>query len=459
VIINLEDVIRVVEGVPSPGNLNQEISTIIIDSRDACPGSLFVAFPGEHVDGHDFVADSARGGAVAALVDRDVEPNEGLIAIRVANTQTALQKLAIWQRSKFVNLQVIGITGSSGKTTTKELVASVVSQKFAVLKTQGNKNNEIGLPLTMFQIEAKHEWAVLEMGMSAAGEIKQLCNISKPGIGIITNIGEAHILHLGSKEAIMHAKFELAENLTPPAVLILNGDDPWQRRRAEAGLPVDKIVFYGLGGGDVRAENVQSDIYGNTFDVCWEDQRLRVNVALPGGHNVSNALAAFAAGLELGIAPDIIARGLSMVRGEKRRLQAFDINGYTVIDDSYNANPDSTSRALQLLGSYPPKRRKVAFLGSMLELGNIAAEKHRLIGAVAVENDVQLLVAVGENAGDIRQGALEAGMDAKSIVVWPDSTAAIDSIGLLKPDDVVLIKGSLGVKMDKIVQYLRDGGH
>jgi UDP-N-acetylmuramoyl-tripeptide--D-alanyl-D-alanine ligase len=456
--IKISDIIAVTGGSSAPGS-DGIIDNIVIDSREAAPGSLFVAFAGENVDGHDFVADSFSRGAVAALVEREVAaPRDGVV-IRVDSTEKALQRLAAWQRDKFPDLQVLAITGSSGKTTTKELVARVLGQEYNVLKSRGNKNNEIGLPLTMFEIREEHQWAVLEMGMAAPGEIRQLCAISRPGIGVLTNIGEAHILHLGTQEAIMRAKFELAENLQPPAVMILNGDDPWQRRRAQEGLPgVERVVWYGIEQGDVTAANIVSDIHGNRFDLSWQGGQVRVNLPLPGSHNVSNALAAFAVGLELGIAPESIVRALNAAKGEKRRLHAFGIRGFTVIDDSYNANPDSTSRALELLGNYPANRRKVAFLGSMLELGEVARERHELIGAVAVENNVRLLVAVGENAQDIRRGAIAAGMDSRAIVTWPDSEAALASLELLRPGDVVLIKGSLGVKMDRIVQELKDGG-
>src|SRR5690554_4797863 len=308
--IKISDIIAVTGGSSAPGS-DGIIDNIVIDSREAAPGSLFVAFAGENVDGHDFVADSFSRGAVAALVEREVAaPRDGVV-IRVDSTEKALQRLAAWQRNKFQALQVLAITGSSGKTTTKELVAGILAQEYNILKSQGNKNNEIGLPLTMFEIREEHQWAVLEMGMSAPGEIRQLCAISKPGIGLLTNIGEAHILHLGSQEAIMRAKFELAEDLQPPAVMILNGDDPWQRRRAQEGLPgVARIVWYGLNQGDVTAANIESDIHGHRFDICWPDGRERINLPLPGTHNISNALAAFAVGWELGIAPEAMVRAL-----------------------------------------------------------------------------------------------------------------------------------------------------
>lgn len=458
--IVLQKAVEIVQGIPSPGRLDQVFTSVVIDSRKAVPGCLFVAFAGENVDGHDYLDDCLRRGALAALIERDVPAPEGLVTIRVPSTLRALQKLASWQRNQLSDLMVLGVTGSSGKTTTKELIAGVVSQSYSVIKTRGNHNNEIGLPLTMFEIDQEHQWAILEMGMSAKGEIRNLCSISKPAVGVITNIGEAHFERLGSQEAILEAKFELSEKLEPPSILILNGDDKLQRRRAAQGLPgVKRTVFYGLDQeNDVRAKEITSTLEGSSFTVLWEDKSIRAEVRLPGRHNVSNALAAFTAGLMLNIPPEKIAMGLAGAAGEKRRLQAIDISNMTVIDDSYNANPDSTGRALEILGQYPLERRKVAFLGDMLELGPIAPEKHRWIGAAAAQNNVALLVAVGQYAGFIRDGAIKAGMNQDSIITWPDSSAGSESCGFLLPGDVILVKGSLGAKMDVIVQLLKDGG-
>ena len=458
--ISVQDIIDVTGGIPSSGPFDQVITSVIIDSRRAGSGSLFVAFTGERTDGHKYLAECAQRGAVAALVEQEVEPVPGMVTIQVANTQESLQQLAAWQRSRFRDLSVIGITGSSGKTTTKELVAGVVSRKFSVLKTRGNHNNEIGLPLTMFEILPRHEIAVLEMGMSARGEISELSRIASPGMGIITNIGEAHIEHLGSVEEIMHAKFELAENLASPGILILNGDDPLQRRRVARGLPgVKRIVFCGFEkSNDVRAIDVVTHTGGSDFRVLYQGRTFDAELKIPGRHNVSNALLAFAAGMELGLEPGEIIAGLSSVQGEKGRLQAETINCMTVLDDSYNANPDSTLVALEVLSSYPPQQRRVAFLGDMLELGAIAQEKHQMVGRAAAKNNVQFLVAVGEYAQEIRQGAIEAGMDDDGIHVWQDSDKARSSLAKLKPGDVVLFKGSRGVCMEKLVQTVKDGG-
>jgi len=455
---SIKQIINVVGGEPSGGDFSRTVSSVVIDSREVQAGSLFVAFPGERTDGHKYLEECAARGAVAALVEQDVPQWGDMVNIRVANTLTALQQLAAWQRLQYKDLQVVGVTGSSGKTTTKELVAGVLAQKFSVFKSRGNHNNAIGLPLMIFEIEEHHQWAVLEMGMSARGEIKELCGISRPGLGVITNIGEAHMEHLGSREAIMEAKFELAQNLTPPALMILNGDDPWQRRKVQSGLPGCQVIFYGLDAGNsLRAVNIHTSERGSTFDAVWNGKSVPVEIGLLGGHNVSNALAAFAVGLVLDIEPSAIAYGLGTVKGEGRRLQAMEVNGLTLIDDSYNANPDSMSMALAVLAAYPPERRKVAFLGDMLELGPSSPEKHRQLGEEAARQKLSLLVAVGQYAGEIRSGAVQGGMEEQLVVAWPDSEAALASVASLLPGDVVLVKGSLGAKMDRIVHAVKAG--
>lgn len=456
--ISIKQIIKVVGGKPSGGDCSRKITAVAIDSRKVVPGSMFVAFAGEHADGHDYLEECARKGAFAALVERDTPQWGEMVTIRVDNTLAALQRLAAWQRRQLKGLQVLGITGSSGKTTTKELVAGVLAQKYSVFKSRGNHNNAIGLPLMIFELEANHQWAVLEMGMSARGEIKELCAISRPGLGIITNIGEAHMEHLGSQQAIMEAKFELAQDLKPPCLMILNGDDPWQRRKVREGLPGVKVIFYGLNPeNSIRAVNIQTSAEGSSFDVEWSGKSIHVELGLLGAHNVMNALAAFAAGLVLDIEPSAIASGLGLVRGEGRRLQPFEINGLTLIDDSYNANPDSMGKALAVLGTYPPGRRKVAFLGDMLELGPSSPDKHQQVGMVAAGQQLGLLVAVGSFAEDVKQGAIQAGMEEGAVITWPDSKVAGASVDSLLPGDVVLVKGSLGSEMDRIVQAIKAG--
>jgi UDP-N-acetylmuramoyl-tripeptide--D-alanyl-D-alanine ligase len=455
---SIKQIIKVVGGDPSGGDLSRSVSSVVIDSRKVEAGSLFVAFAGEHTDGHKYLEECALKGAAAALVEQDVPQWGDMVTIKVANTLTALQDLAAWQRLQLKNLQVLGVTGSSGKTTTKELLAGVLSQKYSVFKSRGNHNNAIGLPLMIFELQEHHQWAVLEMGMSARGEIKELCGISSPGLGVITNIGEAHMEHLGSREGILEAKFELAQNLIPPALMVLNGDDPWQRRKVQEGLPGCKVIFYGLDEkNSIRGVNIHSNERGSTFEVVWNGKSIPVEICLLGAHNVSNALAAFAVGLVLDIEPTAIAAGLGSVRGEGRRLQALDINNVTLIDDSYNANPDSMNKALAVLATYPPERRKVAFLGDMLELGPSSPQKHQQVGQEAAGQNLGLLVAVGQYAEDIRTGAVQGGMENQLITTWPDSKAALRSVESLLPGDIVLVKGSLGVEMDRIVLAVQAG--
>lgn len=455
---DVEQVIKAVAGKPSPGDYSQKISKVVIDSRQAVPGCLFVAFAGEQVDGHDFLAECAHNGAAAALVERELEPPPGLVTIRVASTLIALQSLAAWQRRRFSSLKTIGVTGSSGKTTTKELLAGVLAQRFSVFKSRGNHNNEIGLPLMIFELRPQHQWAVLEMGMNAPGEITTLAAIARPVAGIITNIGEAHMEHLGSLQAICEAKFELAQSLGPTGTVFLNGDDPWQRQKARAGLGGARIIFYGLAGDcDVWARNVESGPWGSRFEVCWAGGSLPVQLQLLGVHNVHNAIAAFAVGLHLGVKPEEAAAGLASVGGEKRRLQAVEISGLTLIDDSYNANPDSMLKALAVLGAFPAERRRVAFLGDMLELGPEAPARHRQVGRAAAGIGLGLLVVAGEFADAVKQGATAAGMAPELIVPWPDSTGAVASVSCLQPGDVVLVKGSLGAKMDEVVKAIMAG--
>ncbi len=456
---SVKDVINIVGGQPTPGDYTRAVSSVVIDSRQAAPGSLFVAFAGEKADGHDFLSQCARQGAVAALIERDTPYRGEMVTIKSENTLAALQRLAAWQRQRLRDLRVLAVTGSSGKTTTKELTAAVLAQKYETFKSRGNHNNAIGLPLMIFEIEARQRLAVLEMGMSAPGEIRELCQISRPSLGIITNIGEAHLEYLGSQEAIAAAKFELAEGLAPGSTLILNGDDPWQRRRAQAGLEGIKVLFYGLGPeNSVQGTDIRASQEGTSFTAVWPGGSIPIKLNLLGAHNVYNALAAFSAGLALAVEPEGIARGLAGAKGEGRRLQAFAVADLTLIDDSYNANPDSVGKALAVLGTFSGARRRVAFLGDMLELGPESAEKHRQVGKEAARQGVDYLVAVGQYAGDLEYGAVLAGMKGKAVRTWADSEEALASVDGLAPGDVVLVKGSLGVKMDKIVEAIKARG-
>ncbi|MTI95034.1 MAG: UDP-N-acetylmuramoyl-tripeptide--D-alanyl-D-alanine ligase [Firmicutes bacterium] len=455
--IQVSTLAAVVNGRLMGGDPLAAVTSACIDSRKVAPGSLFVAFKGENTDGHLYLEDCLGRGAVAALVEKAVEAPEGLAVIHVQNTLIALQELAAWWRRRFA-LQAIGVTGSSGKTTTKELIAAVVEAGFTTIKTLGNHNNEIGLPLRMLDLDEKHQVAVLEMGMDARGQIARLCEISQPGIGVITNIGDSHLEKLGSRENIRLAKMELAHNLTEPKILIVNGDDPFLRDYALDTASDWTALTYGFGrGNNFRAGEVKEGPRGVDFTVFWDDKCIDVSVPMPGDHNVLNALAAFTVGIQLGMEPATIVRGLETARNAAGRLNIKHVGELTVIDDSYNSNPDSVRAAFKVLLRQPGKRH-VAFVGDMLELGSSTETSHYQMGQIAANLGIDLLVAVGDWSETVATGALAAGLDAGQIQTYTDSRAASAALAMLKPDDVVLFKGSRGIQMETLVALLENGG-
>ncbi len=457
--LKIKTVADIVGGKVETGDLSQAITSVVIDSRNVVSGSLFVAFKGEHTDGHMFLEESARKGAVAALVEQDVTGAPGLVPIKVPSTLKALQQLASYRRLQLPDVTVIGVTGSTGKTTTKDLLAAVVESTYPVFASAGNQNNEIGLPLALFDVTPEHRYAVLDMGMTAAGEIQDLCRISLPGLGIITNAGSSHLEKLGSLEAILEAKFELADNIQPPGIMVVNGDDVRLRQRARQSTRPHKTVFFGFSEtNDVRADNVALGYKGSSFDVCWGADRQRVEIPLPGKHNVANALAAFAMGLELAVAPEEMADSLRKVTGTEGRLQYREINGVTVLDDTYNASPDSCRAALEVLSSLTMAGKRAAFLGTMLELGDVAADEHFEVGRSAAQMEVDWLVAVGPYCEDVKKGAIAGGLTEENIQCMPDSRQAISLLSRLEPGDAVLFKGSRGVKMELLVEAMAEGG-
>ncbi len=437
------------------GNPEQMISGCVIDSRQASAGDLFVPFSGEHTDGHLYIGRAAEQGAVAAFsqagkaLDPDLPPD--FLLIEVEDSLTALQKLAAAYRKRF-NLPVVGITGSSGKTTTKDFIAGVLSAKYRVLKTTGNLNNEIGLPLTILHLEDHHQVAVLEMGMSAAGEIKTLCDIARPSIGVITNIGEAHIELLGSVEAIARAKGEILDYLGSGGGAVLNGDDP---RLLDLGKRFPgKVYYYGFNQGDIkglqlsqRGEKSFSRVRFPNNTEGW------IESPLPGRESVSNALAALTVGYILELDLSQMQEGLKSSELTAGRFQVLHTGeGMTVIDDTYNANPSSVRAALRVLADLE-KPKKVAVLGDMLELGETAEEAHLAIGNFVAECGINHLVAVGKLARHMAEAAAEKGVNTYPC---PDHSEAIKALQEMNlgSEWVVLVKGSRGMRMEVIVDAL-----
>lgn len=422
----------------------------VTDSRRVRRGDLFVALGGEHEDGHAFVQEAMARGAAAVLVRQMPEAlADGVAAYVVPDTLAALQRLAAARRER-IPVQVIGVTGSVGKTTTKEITAAVLGTRYRVLKNEANYNSEIGLPLTLLDLRPQHERAVLEMGMYALGDIRLLCQIARPRVGIVTNVGPSHLERLGSLEAIADAKAELVESLPPNGVAILNGDDP--RVAAMAKRTSARVVLYGTSAGcDVRGVDLDSQgLEGIAFTLECGGRRVRVQTHLPGRHILHNALPAAAAGLAEGLALDEVVSALAVAQVPLRLSVHRARCGATILDDTYNASPSSMMAALDLLAELPGRR--IAVLGDMRELGGLEEEGHRSVGLRAAEV-AQLIYVVGDLGRLTGEAARLAGHDGVSF--WRSKQeAAQDLRGRLEPGDVVLLKASRAMALETTLPLL-----
>jgi UDP-N-acetylmuramoyl-tripeptide--D-alanyl-D-alanine ligase len=468
--LSLNDAIEALKGV-RPNWTHQIITDASIDSRKVIPGSLFVALPGERADGHDYVGDAFSRGACFALVQREI-PGENLIldlrgnafpeadpgtslplVLLVEDSLQALQKIARFWRNK-LNLRVIGITGSVGKSTTKELIASVLEQRFSTLKNLGNLNNEIGLPLTILSLSEGHQRAVLEMGLYVPGEIKFLCDIAHPHVGVITNIGTVHAERAGSQEAIAEGKSELVRALppAPEGFAILNFDDPLVRTMADKTQA--RVLFYGLSPeADLWADQVEGlGLEGIHFRLHYRRETLHLRVPLIGRHSVHTALRAAAVGLVEGLNWQEIVNGLRAGHTQLRLAAVRAESGALLLDDTYNASPQSMLAALNLLDEMDG--RKVAVLGDMLELGPYEWKGHEMVGRRAAEI-VDELITLGERGSMIAAAACRVGFSPRKVTELETSEQAIEFLQeRLSANDIVLIKGSRGMQMDRIVSAL-----
>ncbi len=449
------EIIEACGGTLLQGNPEQLISGFVIDSRQVKAGELFIPLKGEHTDGHLYIKKACEMGASGAFhelgktLDPAIPPD--FLLIGVEDSLGALQQLAAFHRRRF-DLHVIGITGSTGKTTTKDFTAGVLTAKYNVLKTTGNLNNEIGLPLTLLELEDKHEVAVLEMGMSARGEIKNLCEIADPTIGIITNIGEAHMELLGSIEAITEAKGELLDYLGSGGVAILNGEDP---RLLDLGKRFPgKAYYYGFNQGDIKGLQLSQKGEKSFFRGRFPDNTEGwFETPLPGRESVSNALAALTVGYILELSLPEMKKGLEKSQSTAGRFQILhNQQGMTIIDDTYNANPSSVRAALRLLVELGGQKT-VAVLADMLELGAIAREAHLSAGRFAAECGLGTLITVGELARIMAKGAENAGMRVYPCVDHDQALQVLKKLPLDK-NWSILVKGSRGMKMEIIVHAL-----
>lgn len=436
------------------GSSDCEITNISVDSREAVAGTLFVPIVGERTDAHDFISAAFDTGACATLTSkRDI----GFFAkpcILVNDTMEALQSLASYYRDKF-DIPVIGVTGSVGKTSTKEMIYSALSPKLNCLKTLGNQNSQIGLPLTIFNIEKSHEAAVIEMGMSQPGEMSRLSKIAKPTIAAITNIGISHIENLHSKDNILKEKLHIADFMEKSSPLFVNGDD--EMLRSQAVCAKQRTVTFGFADSDnLKAENVVSGTFGTTFELELGSIQQKFAINAVGSHNVLNALCAIGIGLELDVGVDDLVVGIASFKSPKMRQEIHAIDGYTLIDDSYNSSPDSMKSGIDVLNTVGGDKKKILVCADMLELGSYATKAHFDLGIYAAQNGVTHIVSIGKLAKNISLGAKRTNTDVRTHVCALNSEAYDLLREMISPGDTVLVKGSRGMKTEEIVRKLLD---
>lgn len=430
-------------------NKDAEFDSVCIDTRKITKGCLFICIKGERFDAHQFADEALSLGAAAVMIHSDIEPNGAYI--KVDDTAKAMLSLSGYYRSKF-DIPVIGLTGSVGKTTTKEFTHLVVSAKYNAIKTLGNLNNEIGVPQMLFQIDNSTEAAVIEMGMNHFGEISRLVNEVKPTIGLITNIGVSHIENLGSREGILKAKLELCEGLAEGAPLILNGDnDMLQTVKDEH----HKVVFYGIENGEFKAENIVETDNSTSFDVAYYGKKQHITIPTIGIHNVYNALAAFAVGYFLNVEPQAAADALGTYVPAGMRQKVVDVDGITSIEDCYNASPDSMRAALKTLSNIKGNK-KIAVLGDMLELGDYAKTAHTEVGKAVAENKIDYLLAYGNDAKFYVDGAKQSGVE--NAFLFDDKEKLSEMLlNIATKGDAILFKGSRGMKLENVINTVYKG--
>ncbi|MEW6182597.1 MAG: UDP-N-acetylmuramoyl-tripeptide--D-alanyl-D-alanine ligase [Bacillota bacterium] len=439
------------------GDPSRIATAVTTDSREVKPGALFFALAGERYDGHHFTGEALDRGAAGVVVSRAV-PATGAasVVLLVPDVLAALGKLARYIR-RLAGVFLIGVTGSTGKTSTKDVMAAVLAVRYRVLATRGNLNNEIGVPLTLLRLETGHKVAVVEMAMRGAGEIAALADVCRPDAAVITNIGETHLERLGSVRAIARVKGEILDFIPPEGFAVLHDESPFISE--EAGRCRGRVVFFGTGSGAaVRLVGYNAADEGGRFRVAAEDREEEYFLPVPGFHNALNAVAAIAVAREMGLTTDEIRDGLSGVRLSDMRSEIRKIGSLTVINDAYNANPASMRAALALLKQMAGGRRRVAVLGNMLELGERAVDAHREVGRAAADC-ADVVVAVGDLAQGIAAGAVSAGVSAGKVFPCADAASAAAVLkSVLRGDEVVLVKASRGMHLETVVSALETGG-
>ena len=450
----VKDILMSTSGILLSGNENEMLRGVSTDTRRLKGGELFVAIKGERFDGHNFILDAVSKGAGAVIVQDGCITNSNFrlpdaSLISVPNSITALGDIARFHRSRF-KIPLIGITGSNGKTTTKEMTGAILAKKFNIIKNFGTENNHIGVPLTLMRINADHKIAVLEMGTNHLGEIKRLSEIAAPTMAIITNIGPSHLKYLKDMDTVLKAKCEVLDYLRDKeATVVINGDDELLKK-VKTKL---KTIKFGL--------NKDFDFYADKIDLQPDGISFRLNgkweigLSVVGKHNVYNALGAIAASWQFDVDINQIQEALKEFKAPNMRMEVKRLKDIKIINDTYNSNPMSMRQAIEALGDITTKGRKILVAGDMLELGNLSGRFHHLVGRQAAESGIDLIVAVGKLAEFISNGAQEAGMSEKKIKRCNLTQEACDTVlNLIKKGDTILIKGSRAMRMEQIVKEL-----
>ncbi|MCC7202699.1 MAG: UDP-N-acetylmuramoyl-tripeptide--D-alanyl-D-alanine ligase [Nitrospirae bacterium] len=463
--LTIDEILKAAGGRLIHGRHDLEVPGISIDSRTIKNGELFTAIKGDVFDGHDFIEEAVRKGACGVIIAGNGYPASGSLlqnkaVIAVTDTLHALQETARFYRSRF-SIPVTGITGSNGKTTTKEMLWSILSQKAHVLKNEGNLNNHIGVPLTLLKLDSSHNMAVIEMGISERGELTRLCRIAAPDSAVITNIGPTHLEKLGRIENVAEAKGEILKTLPSDGFCILNRDDKFYD--VFRAMSPCRIISFGISpDADVHIESYETAIEGTSvnqlvFNLITPAGRTDVNLHIPGLHNIYNALSAAAAAHAHGVSLAEIKSGLEKFTPVRMRSSVEKTGDIYIINDTYNANPASMVAAIDMLKTFKAGKRRFAVIGDMLELGENTIMAHRDLGIYIAGAGTDGLIAVGEFAGYVAEGASEAGMNEEQVKVFNDYPQTLEQIKeWISAGDVVLVKGSRGMKMERIVEGLKE---
>ena len=439
------EIVEATQGILVSGNKDDEINFFSQDSRQMKNGGMYIPLKGERFDGHNFIESAFQTGAQAIISEKDVK-YEDKIVIKVKDTYQALKDMASYLRNHRP-VKVVGVTGSVGKTSTRDMVYSVVKQKYKTLKTEGNYNNEIGLPLTILRYHDE-EVLVLEMGMNHLQEMSRLSMIARPDIACITNVGTAHIGELGSRENILKAKLEIINGMKEGSTLIINQDNDMLQT---VELPHLNVVRVGKGKeASIQASHIILEETKSSFEVEYQGKKEIIEVPVQGEHNISNALIAIAVGIELNISLEDIKKGIQEFKLTKNRMDILEKNHKTVIDGTYNASVDSMKSSIDVLANY--KKRKVAILADMLELGDYSQQLHEEVGSYVASKGIDILVCVGKEAKYIYQKARESMKDVYYFESNQEVIARLDE--LLKEDDVILVKGSHSMNLKEVVENI-----